>query len=94
MAPIQLALDEPETSCFGNYLSGLFGKKQPEQLSFKNEKFTYPVSSGMEELPRYEDCIEQIKKLNIECTDEIKQIVNHAIDSISDELRAISLDVR
>ncbi|KAG1591751.1 hypothetical protein G6F48_003094 [Rhizopus delemar] len=93
MAPIQLALDEPETSCFGNYLSGLFGKKQPEQLSFKNEKFTYPVSSGMEELPRYEDCIEQIKKLNIECTDEIKQIVNHAIDSISDELRAISLDL-
>lgn len=58
MSPIQLALDEPETSCFGNYLSGLFGKKQPEQLSFKNEKFTYPVSSGMEELPRYEDCIE------------------------------------
>jgi hypothetical protein len=35
----------------------------------------------------------QMKKLNIECTGEIENTVNSAIDSINDELRAISLDV-
>lgn len=34
-----------------------------------------------------------MKKLNIECTGEIENTVNNAIDSINDELRAISLDV-
>ncbi|KAG0741212.1 hypothetical protein G6F16_006231 [Rhizopus arrhizus] len=92
MAPIQLPLDQPETSCLGNIFSNLFSKQQPEQ-NFNNEKFIYSPVNPMEQLPCYEDCVKQIKKLNIECTDEIEQIVNQAIDSISDELRTISLDL-
>ncbi|KAI9245434.1 hypothetical protein BY458DRAFT_537038 [Sporodiniella umbellata] len=48
----------------------------------------------MESLPPYEDCIQQFKKLNVfECTEEIQSIISHAIQSIDDELRAISLDL-
>ncbi|CAO3680198.1 unnamed protein product [Rhizopus stolonifer] len=92
MAPIQLPSDQPETGCFGNIFSNLFNQQQSEQPVL-NEKFVYSAINPMDQLPRYEDCIKQIKKLNIECTDEIERIVNRSIDSISDELRAISLDL-
>jgi hypothetical protein len=59
MAPIQLPLDQPETSCLGNIFSNLFSKQQPEQ-NFNNEKFIYSPVNPMEQLPCYEDCVKVI----------------------------------
>ncbi|RCH91763.1 hypothetical protein CU097_004931 [Rhizopus azygosporus] len=93
MAPIRLPDDQPETSCLGNVFSKLFSKQEAPAKKSLDEKFVYSAVDPMEQLPPYEDCIRQMKKLNIECTGEIENTVNNAIDSINDELRAISLDL-
>ncbi|KAG1450636.1 hypothetical protein G6F56_008292 [Rhizopus delemar] len=78
MAPIELVSDTSETSCFGRLFSSVSNQSLPEI----NEKFDYsPVK------PMYYNDDEE-KKFTL-----MEQIINQKIESVSDRLYSISLDL-
>ncbi|RCH77546.1 hypothetical protein CU098_004463, partial [Rhizopus stolonifer] len=47
----------------------------------------------MSELPPYKDIVQSMEKLDIKCDEEITKVINKEIESVSAELRKISLDL-
>ncbi|CEP17154.1 hypothetical protein [Parasitella parasitica] len=94
MGPIQLKEnEEQQAGCLSNIFSR-FARSAPSYSEQNaNEKFVYSAVDPMEDLPPYEDIIKSLEKLDVKCDSEIESIINKEINSISDELRKISLDL-
>ncbi|KAI7899527.1 uncharacterized protein BX663DRAFT_521192 [Cokeromyces recurvatus] len=99
MAPIQLPMDsdeqQKETGCLSSIFSRFKSSNTLNKQDKFNEKYIYSAVDPIKDdlLPPYEDIIKNMKKLNVKCDNEIESIVNKEIDSISSELRDISLDI-
>ncbi|KAI8977509.1 hypothetical protein BDF20DRAFT_875284 [Mycotypha africana] len=59
-----------------------------------SNKFIYSAMAHPEEsLPCYQDVVDSLRKLDLMCTKDVQDIIHKQIDSIQEELRAISLDL-
>ncbi|KAI9340345.1 hypothetical protein BD770DRAFT_399673 [Pilaira anomala] len=93
MGSIRLEDNTETTGCLSSIFSSC-SRPQQQQKQQYNEKFVYSAIEPMEQLPAYQDITKGMKKLDLKVDNEIEQTVDRAINEISEELRAISLDVK
>ncbi|KAL0094165.1 hypothetical protein F4703DRAFT_1003071 [Phycomyces blakesleeanus] len=77
--------EEQSVGCLGGILS---------RLGVTNSPVYVRASSSDEKLPAYEECMSQaMHRMDVKADSEVEAIVKKAINDVSSELRAISLDL-